>query len=335
MAGLLENFIRTYDFEKLNTITKYPNILPLHQVNDAGAATNTLSTAEYQPVPIQTNKMEVEVSELIDGELSRIIILGDDFLIGDKKEIVHAKGDRIITNDIVMPTYNGLNNFIREYRPSEERFLILYGIVYGASLNGSNRYTNIGKSSYALIEGFTAKVADMQTLCTTNSIDELQVWNNTLQAPFWTISTKNKFANAFNLAIAPKLTTLTLDKVPINPNKMLDWLWEFTDSKIVLDTEEEQEQFYSSQDTSKTNNNEPPIDPLPNPKSLKNAKGEDDFLSSLQNNHNKEELPTKAKNKFKNRKSNLGKSKGVIIKNNDRSYIRQIRFEDYIKMKKK
>ena len=86
---------------------------------------------------------------------------------------------------------------------------------------------------------------------------------------------------------------------------------------------------------SKTNNNEPPIDPLPNPKSLKNAKGEDDFLSSLQNNHNKEELPTKAKNKFKNRKSNLGKSKGVIIKNNDRSYIRQIRFEDYIRMKKK
>lgn len=329
--SLLEDFLKKFNFEKLNVLTKYPKILPLHKM-DNGIITSTLSTANYQPVPINTSKMEIEISELIEGTISRIIILGTDFVIADDKDIIHARGDRVVTNEVVAPTYQGLMNFMNEYRPSEERFLVLYGIAYGKRLPGNKRYTNIYKPGYALIDGFTMKVPDMQNLCESKSIEELQEWNKNLQVPYWTITTRNRFAESFGLNTIPRLKTTTLDHVPVDPKKMLDWLWEFTDSKVVLDSDDERDKFISSQtdEASKETDKIPDIDPIPK----QETDNEDEFLAAMK--ADVEEIkPTKAHNKFKNHKSKLGKSKGIVIRNNDRTYIRKICFEDYIKQKKK
>ena len=322
---LLEEYIRRCGFDKLNTITKYPRILPFHEIKDKYMS-GTLSTANYQPVPLQTNKMEVEVSELIDGNISRIIILGSDFLIADDENIVHARGDRVVSSDIVGSTYDGLKTFMGEYRPSEERFLILFGINYGSTFRGHERYTNIDKSGFALLDGFTIKVEDMSKLCDNNTVEQLTEWSNNLQAPFWSSSTKEKFSNAFGLMQTPKLKTITLDKVPTDPKKTLNWLWEFTDSKVVLDSDEEQAQFYKRKE-----NKEPDIDPIPGGNTIKkDEKGEDEFLANMV-----KDTSDKAPQKFKSKKDKLGKSKGIVIRAADRTYIRKLRFEDYISLKKK
>lgn len=330
---LLEEFLSKYSFDKLNVMTKYPKILPYHQI-DNGIITDTLATANYQPVPINTKDMNIEISELIEGMISRIIILGSDFVIADDNDIIHARGDRVVTNEIVAPTYTGLMNFMNEYRPSEERFLILYGIAYGRHLPGNKRYTNLNKPGYALIDGFTAKVADMQNLCGSKSIEELLEWNTNMQIPFWPIKTRNKFADSFGLNTIPRLKTIPLNQVPIDSKKILDWLWEFTDSQVVLDSDDEQEKFNLANKSKE--DKEPSIDPIPNNDSLKDDISDDDFLASIKKPVDEDDnKQTKAKSKFKNRKSKLGKSKGVVIRNNDRTYIRKICFEDYIKQKKK
>ena len=325
--SLLEDFINKFGFDKLNIMTQYPAILPYQKIEN-GVPIANLSATNYQPNPINTDKVDIEITEFIEGTVSRIIILGDDFLIADDKEIIHARGDRVVTHEIIAPTYTGLMNFMNEYRPSEERFLILYGIVYGRHLQGNKRYTNLGKGGFALIDGFTAKVADMQNICSSNTPESLQTWSNNLQAPFWPISTRDKFANSFGLVLAPQLKTITLNQVPTDPIKVLNWLWEFTDSQVILDNDDEQAKFYQNY---VPENKEPDIDPIPNVNNL-NSSGEEDFLASMKNESS---VNTKAKNKFKMKHSKLGKSKGIVIRNADRTYIRKLIFEDYIKLKKK
>ena len=39
--------------------------------------------------------------------------------------------------------------------------------------------------------------------------------------------------------------------------------------------------------------------------------------------------------KYKSKKGKLGKSKGIVIRNADRSYIRKLSFEDYVSLRKK
>jgi hypothetical protein len=79
--------------DRLNSMTKYPSILTYHQLGERGRL------EEHIQIPFDDDE-SVIVTEKVDGTNARIIFTpGDpsvgDYIIGSREELLHAKGDRI------------------------------------------------------------------------------------------------------------------------------------------------------------------------------------------------------------------------------------------------
>ena len=160
--SVLDDLVQKYGLDKLNSATQYPSIITYHNLGDRGGLTNSLRFTDDEPLP--NDNLEVSATEKIDGTNSRIVVLGDDFFIGSRNDFVHAKGDRVVTNDAVTPVYMGLTNFLSSYTPSEDRLLVLFGEAYGRKINGAKCYTENAKPGFRLFDGFTISIDELTKL---------------------------------------------------------------------------------------------------------------------------------------------------------------------------
>lgn len=124
----------TEQLARLNSLTKYPSILTYHSIGERGKLDKNIQ------VPFEDDD-DVIVTEKIDGTNARIIrLLYDDFVIGSREELLHAKGDRIWipTGGIVDAT-----KWIAENAHSNlDRLCVVFGEVFGGKASaGSKNYT--------------------------------------------------------------------------------------------------------------------------------------------------------------------------------------------------
>ena len=316
---MLDEIVTEYGFDKLNALTQYPSILSFHKLNDEGKAINELASADYQPTPPRPEKMNVIIQEIIDGEIIRIIVLDNDYFIGNKNEIIHAKGDRIVLDSMIIPVYKSLSNFFQANLSSNERMMILYGVLYGKGIKGHDRYIQNDDSDEELIkcllvDGFTIKIQDVIGLFKDNSVSFIENWVNTLHQPFWALSTLNKFCNACNVNQLSNLGEVTtLNKIPQDINEMKQWIKLYKTSSLTL----------TNTKTDKKNNNDK--------KNLQDILQEIESspvnINAISKNDDIDDLFNLTSNKAL---SKFNKSKGVIIRSIDRTYIRKIKFDDYL-----
>lgn len=299
--SMLDEIVTAYNFDKLNALTKYPKILSYFDAN------NQLSTANYQPIPPHPEKMNITIKELIDGEIIRIIVLDNDYFVGDSNEIIHARGDRIIINPLVVPMYRSLMGFFNANMSNRERLMVLYGVVFGGQVAGNERYVvNNANAKCLLVDGFTMKVQDVVGIIRDNNLDVITDWVNTLHQPFWTTTTLDKFCTTCKLEKLPVLAETTLDKIPTEIEEMKKWAKQYEQSGLFVESDEKKEISLEDiiNDTEK--------------RDINSIKAEED-LDELFNPTTKIEVPSKFK-----------QSKGVVIRSIDRSYIRQINFNNFL-----
>ena len=82
---MLKQLIKQYGAPALNSLTKYPSIPTLHALGEKGRLTETLN--------VDFSGDDVYATEKIDGTNARIIMLGDEYIIGSRENLLTHSDD--------------------------------------------------------------------------------------------------------------------------------------------------------------------------------------------------------------------------------------------------
>ncbi|MBX7153445.1 MAG: RNA ligase family protein [Candidatus Kapaibacterium sp.] len=138
---MIRDLISKFGKEKINTLTKYPSILTLHQLGEKGRLKNELTT------PIQNEKMYA--TEKIDGTNARIICYGSEYLIGAREFILHH------SHDLYFDTAQGIVDGLQELNiivPQPEKFTVIYGEFYGGKTSANSKWYGQDKNGFRVFD---------------------------------------------------------------------------------------------------------------------------------------------------------------------------------------
>lgn len=138
---MLRELIEKYGKDKINTFTKYPSILTLHQLGEKGKLKNELTT------PIENEILTY--TEKIDGTNARIICYGDEYLIGAREFILHHSNDLYYDNaQYIVDGLKKLNITI----PKTDVFTVIYGEFYGGKTSSNAKCYGQDKNGYRIFD---------------------------------------------------------------------------------------------------------------------------------------------------------------------------------------
>ena len=160
----MKNLVLKYGKDKINTLTKYPSILTLHKLGDKGKLLNEFTT----PISSET----FTATEKIDGTNARIIILGNEYLIGAREFICHYSEDLYFDNaQFIVQGLKDLNFKV----PYTTELTVIYGEFYGGKTSANSK--QYGKE----INGFrvfdVAVFEDLSIL--EKDLSEISKWRET------------------------------------------------------------------------------------------------------------------------------------------------------------
>jgi hypothetical protein len=157
----LKELISRHGKEKINSATKYPSILTLHEMGDRGVLLDELTT------PIAGKKLFA--TEKIDGTNARIICFGSEFLIGSRDSILHFSGD--LYYDQSQGIVDGLYRHCG--RLPDTRFLtVIYGEFFGGKTSANSKW--YGKESTGFKVFDVAVFNDLSVF--DMSLPEISLW---------------------------------------------------------------------------------------------------------------------------------------------------------------
>lgn len=228
---MLNEFISNY-YDKLNTLTKYPSILTYHKMGKKGRLDDELS------YPIRDDIQELYLTEKIDGTNSRIIISGNDYIIGSREELLHAKGDRIYnpTLGIVTNLKTIAERIVSTLNFDELGVMVIYGETYGGNI-GKNRknYSNDGNVGFRVFDVWEMNINDVLNLFNKTSQSDISSWRENGNQPFYSIEELSELSKFLQLHQAPQLSTMPYDIFPITINDTYNLLRNYTETKVGLD----------------------------------------------------------------------------------------------------
>lgn len=138
---MLKELIKKYGKDKINTLTKYPSILTLHQLGEKGRLKNELTT------PILNE--ELTYSEKIDGTNARIICYGNEYLFGAREFILHHSDDLYYDN--AQNIVDGIKN-LNIAMPKNDVFTVIYGEFYGGKTSANAKSYGQDKNGYRIFD---------------------------------------------------------------------------------------------------------------------------------------------------------------------------------------
>ncbi len=138
---MIKDLILKYGKDKINTLTKYPSILTLHQLGEKGRLTNELTT------PINDEKMFA--TEKIDGTNVRLICYDSEYLIGAREFILHH------SNDLYYDNTQGIVDGLRTLQiniPKTKQFTVIYGEFYGGKISSNSKWYGQDKHGFRVFD---------------------------------------------------------------------------------------------------------------------------------------------------------------------------------------
>lgn len=229
------------DYNKLNSITKYPEILTYHKMGERGRLKSELSTI------LDPNKL-YHVSEKIDGTNTRMIFIVKDecldYFIGSREELLTAYGDRIYNPqldivDNLLGISQSINNemFLRIENNSKEfsdGVYTIYSELYGGKLPATKQYTT--SKEYA------SRVFDIAylTLDKFNELSELPRnkianWRQNGGQTFFTTDQRCSVCNILNLDLVPFQENIYGKELPVDIQETYDFMFAYRKSRAGID----------------------------------------------------------------------------------------------------
>lgn len=152
---MLKDLISNYGKEKINSFTKYPSILTLHQLGERGQLKTELTT------PIHGEKMFA--TEKIDGTNVRIVCYGHEYLIGSREFILTHNDDLYF--DPSQGIVEGLRTLgIPDLIPYGKEFTVIYGEFYGGKVSSNSKWYGKDKIGFRVFDVATYNDNDLSIL---------------------------------------------------------------------------------------------------------------------------------------------------------------------------
>ena len=229
----MNELIREYGLDKINSLTKYPSILTYHELGSKGGLKNELCEGKSFP-----EDEVVEITEKVDGSNSRIIILNSDFIIGERERLSYAKGDRIITAEIV-PTVLDVANNLDFSQFDENELYVIYGETYGYKINGDKSYINGSrKRKYRVFDIWSMGLDSLDEVLSKDN-SQIASWRDNIGQPYYYTDDLQGFCEILNLDRTPVLAKMNGKDIPKDAIETKKWMEQFRKSQSILDEETE------------------------------------------------------------------------------------------------
>lgn len=225
---------------KLNTITKYPSILTYHELGKKGTVIEELTSQYYECL----DEEELEGTEKVDGTGSRIIICGQDYLIGTREEFIYAKGDRI-KNDQLNILKNCIpiaERLVNEYNFNKTKLFAIYGETYGENIGRNYKNYGTKESSFKVFDMWSMKIGEVKELLKID-LEKLATWREHGNQPYFKIDKLKEYCKTLKLEKTPVLFTIKKKELPISIEDMYKFLSQFKETKVGLDCTGKSEGF--------------------------------------------------------------------------------------------
>ena len=138
---MLKNLIKYFGKDKINTLTKYPSILTLHQLGEKGRLKNELTA------PLDGE--ELYATEKIDGTNVRIVCYNNQHLIGSRENILFHSDDLYF--DPAQGIVEGIKNLGIKI-PETEVFTVIYGELYGGKITSNSKWYGQDKIGFRVFD---------------------------------------------------------------------------------------------------------------------------------------------------------------------------------------
>lgn len=240
----VEKFVPDYqnlrdisNWDKLNSLTKYPSILTYHELGNKGRLNNKLTNDE------SFSAGNIEISEKIDGTNTRIIYLNGDYIIGSRDNLLYAKDDRVMSRELNESSLAAAVNisFLGPDNLTKDKMFVFYGETYGSKINGFKQYTNDNNCSAWRL--FDIAVFDFNFIETMmdEDLSHIASWRDHGGQTFLSTQVRTMLATSLLLDTVPIINTIDSTRLPKNLGATYDWMQAFRKSNATLQKENSNE----------------------------------------------------------------------------------------------
>lgn len=214
--------IRKIDLGRLNTATKYPSIATYHTLGERGRLTEEVTGFA------ETSDATVHLREKLDGANARIVVSGDQWIIGSREELLAANGDLIS---------NPSQGIVEELRPVAERMVarnqhrlaVYYFEVYGGKVGrNAKQYTANGEVGHRLFDILLPEGPRFQVMLRMTPREEIALWRDTdsvhFPARFADQELLAMLAESDELPLVPDLGTIPANELPRTVEGTRQWM---------------------------------------------------------------------------------------------------------------
>lgn len=221
-----------FDFQKLNSMTKYPSILTYHELGDKGMLQESLSEDK------NFKQDDVIITEKVDGTNGRIIIYNNDYMIGSREDILYAKGDRIINPTLgIINTLKQLADQLSFASSNDNHMYIIFSEVYGGNVTkASKEYTNSKTWSYRVFDICIINPEIIENIITIDR-EKIAQWRDNGGQYFISENEMENFIKKYNIERVPFLSLMDGNDIPITLKDTYEFLKFFNTSKAVIDSD--------------------------------------------------------------------------------------------------
>lgn len=234
---------------KLNTITKYPSILTYHELGQRGTIIEDFTKSSYEC----SDDEIIEGTEKVDGTNTRIIICGDDYLLGTRDELIYAKGDRIKNDKMsILETCLPIaEDIMSKYIFNSNKLFVIYGENYGGNIGrGCKNYSKNKETKFRVFDMWQMEIDNVLDLLD-KDLDKLSTWREHGGQPYVDIETLKTYCKDFGLDKTPVLFSMKKSEFPKSIQEVYDFMKQFKETKVGLDCTGKSEGFVIRNNTRK------------------------------------------------------------------------------------
>lgn len=184
----------------LNSATKYPSISTYHALDPKNG-----NLIEDQPTLFPAGS-RVVATEKVDGTNVRIIVIGDDWFVASREELLAAKGDRIWNNKLdIVSSVRETAQTVAERNPcGSNMVLTVYVELYG--LRCLPAWKLYGNGQLAGLRLFDISVIPLDIL--NEDIERIASWRDHGGQHFLGEENLRERGRQFELKLAPRLAEM-------------------------------------------------------------------------------------------------------------------------------
>lgn len=216
--------------EKLNSMTKYPSILTYNALGSKGGMAMGLCDGEGFPA-----NTILEATEKVDGTNTRMVVIGDDYVIGSRTQFIHAKYDRIINDKQTIPCIDALRGFEGE----DDYMYVIYGEAYGVGIqDGSKVYVAQGnETKFRVFDIYKISLDKVEDLLHQPQ-NVISHWRDHNKQPWYNTDELQEFCDFYHVDRTPVVKTFNSNEMPVEAPDVYEFLKNFSESQSLIGSSE-------------------------------------------------------------------------------------------------